>query len=268
MAAGTLGGKIMVMKVTRDVLESYLHCKTKAHLKLAGHQGSASDFEKLLVVASREVREAAICKILERHSESEVVRCIPLTADALRGGSSFVLDATLEDDLLSLGIDGLKPVNGASKLGDFHYLPMLFHGGGAVRAAQRLLLEVYGLLLSRIQGLTPGSGIVWYGRECRATKVRLSTDPRKAERLLREVQQSRDASPPRLILNDHCQLCEFRRRCHDQAVREDSLSLLRGLAEKEVGRYGRKGILTLTQLAHTFRPRRKGKRPVPRTHHR
>src|SRR5207245_471604 len=97
---------------------------------------------------------------------------------------------------------------------------------------------------------------------------RLSPEPRTAERLLREVEQARDAGPPLLILNDHCQVCEFRRRCHEQAVREDNLSLLRGLGEKEVSGYARKGILTLTQLAHTFRPRRKGKRAAPRTHHR
>ena len=70
---------------------------------------------------------------------------------------------------------------------------------------------------------------------------------------------------PRLLLNDHCPVCEFRQRCHDQAVREDNLSLLRGLGEKEVNGYARKGILTLTQLAHTFRPRRKGKRAKGRT---
>ena len=54
-------------------------------------------------------------------------------------------------------------------------------------------------------------------------------------------------------------------------MQEDNLSLLRGMGEKEVKGYARKGILTLTQLAHTFRPRRKGKRagaadapPLPR----
>jgi predicted RecB family nuclease len=152
-------------------------------------------------------------------------------------------------------------------LGSFHYVPVLFHGGGPVRKEQRLLLELCGLLLSRIQGRAPGHGVVWHGAECRAAKVRQGTDLRKVERLLRDTQQL-GTEPPRLVLNDHCQVCEFRRRCHDQAVREDSLSLLRGLGEKEIQGYARKGILTLTQLAHTFRPRRKGKRATPRTHHR
>ena len=52
-----------------------------------------------------------------------------------------MLDATLEDDLLSLCFDGLKRVDGPSKLGDFHYVPMLFHEGRKVGKEQRLLLE-------------------------------------------------------------------------------------------------------------------------------
>jgi len=34
-------------KITRDVLESYLHCKYKGHLKLSGQQGVQADFEAL-----------------------------------------------------------------------------------------------------------------------------------------------------------------------------------------------------------------------------
>jgi hypothetical protein len=38
----------MAPKITREILEAYLHCKTKAHLKLAGQQGSVSEYEALL----------------------------------------------------------------------------------------------------------------------------------------------------------------------------------------------------------------------------
>ena len=261
------GGGIMAKKITREVLESYLHCKTKAHLKLAGQQGSVSDYEALLVTNRQEVRQTAIGKILARHPEAEVARNISLTAAALRSGPPFMLDATLEDDLLALDFDGLKKVDGPSKLGDFHYIPLLFHEGRKVSKEQRLLLELSGLLLSQIQGRLPATGIVWHGRECKATRVRLNPDLRRAERLLREIKDLADSdSPPKLILNDHCQACEFRQRCHDQAMQEDNISLLRGMGETEVKGYARKGILTVIQLAHTFRPRRKGKRQVQRTH--
>jgi predicted RecB family nuclease len=258
----------MPPQITADLLEAFLHCRYKGHLKQAGQMGTRSEYEVLADEHRAAVRQRAIEQITARQADGEVLRAVPLTAPTLKQGMAFVLDATLEDDSFSLRFDGLKRVDGPSKLGDYHYVPVLFHGGESVRKEQRLFLDVCGLLLSRIQGRMPGHGIVWHGRECRAMKVRLSPDPRKAERLLREVAQAREAGPPRLILNDHCQVCEFRRQCHDQAVREDSLSLLRGLGEKEVKGYARKGILTLTQLAHTFRPRRKGKRAVPRTHHR
>src|SRR5262249_36382521 len=189
--------------------------------------------EALLLANRQEVRQQAIGKILSKHPEDEVARDICMTAAALRVGPSFVLDAALEDDMLSLRFDGLKKVDGPSKLGDFHYLPILFHEGRKVVKQQRLLLELYGLLLSRLQGRMPSSGIIWHGKECRTTRVRLNADLRRTERLLREAKEMVVAeSPSRLILNDHCQVCEFRQRCHDQAVQEDNLSLLRGMGEK------------------------------------
>src|SRR5207245_2257724 len=63
---------------------------------------------------------------------------------------------------------------------------------------------------------------------------------------------------------NHCHVCEFRQRCQQQATEEDNISLLRGIGEVEVKAYARKGIFTVTQLAHTFRPRRKGKRGAQR----
>ena len=138
----------MATKMTRQILEAYLNCKTKAHLKLAGQQGIVSDYQALLVANRQAVRRQAIEKILARNPETEVARDISLTAAALGKGPSFVLNATLEDDLLSLSFDGLKRVDGPSKLGDFQYVPMLFHEGQKVGKKQRLLLEIYGLLLS------------------------------------------------------------------------------------------------------------------------
>jgi predicted RecB family nuclease len=257
----------MATKITRAALESYLNCKTKAHLKLAGHQGSMSDYEGLLVATRQEVRQWVIGKILARHPEQEVARDITLTATALRAGPSFVLDAILEDDLLALVFDGLKKVDEPSNLGDFHYVPMLFHEGRKVAKEQKLLLEVHGLLLSQIEGRLPAYGVVWHGRECKATRVRLSQDLRRAERFLREIKEmAGQGSPPKLILNDHCQVCEFRQRCHDLAVKEDNLSLLRGMGEKEIRAYGQKGIFTVTQLSYTFRYRKPRKRAKHHAH--
>jgi predicted RecB family nuclease len=104
-------------------------------------------------------------------------------------------------------------------------------------------------------------GTIYLGRDGARTSIRFGSNLTKAENLLRDAERLQRADvPPKLLLNDHCRICAFRDRCRDKAIREDNLSLLRGIGEKTIKRYARKGILTLTQLAHTFRPRRRGKR--------
>jgi predicted RecB family nuclease len=258
----------MPTKITRDSIESYLNCEFKAHLKLAGHQGTPPDYELLLAEARDRVRRQATDKIVAANPAGQVERDVALTPAVLKRGAAFLLNATLEDDTLCLVFDGLKRVPGPSKLGDFHYLPVLFCEGCRVRKAHRTLLDVYGLLLARLQGRAPATGVVWHGKDCKASRVRLGPDPRKAERLLEDLRRMQGGeAAPRLLLNDHCAACEFRQRCHAQAAQEDNLSLLRGMKAKEVKAYARKGILTVTQLAHTFRPRRKGRRARHKDRH-
>ena len=204
----------MGRKITREVLESYLHCKTKAHLKLAGQQGIVSDYETLLVANRQEVRQQAIAKILAKHPEAEVARDIPLTVAALQSGPPFVLDATLEDDSLSLGFDGLKRVDGESKLGDFHYVPVLFHEGGEAGREQRLLLELLGLLLSRPGEGARIRGVCSTGGTARPRKVKLGPEGERPAEPAGDQGAAGASTPPRLMLNDHCQVCEFRQRCH------------------------------------------------------
>ena len=118
-----------------------------------------------------------------------------------------------------------------------------------------------GLLLARIQGRTPNLGVIYHGRDAAITRVEVSPSLKTARAILDEIEKvQRGMAAPDLILNDHCQVCEFRSYCHARAIETDNLSLLRGLREREIKRYGRKGVLTLTQLAHTFRLRREGKR--------
>jgi hypothetical protein len=104
--------------------------------------------------------------------------------------------------------------------------------------------------------------LVAHGPDARLGKVRLDAKLyRQAEQALDEVKRlhARDESP-RLTLNGHCPVCEFRQRCRQQAEQADDISLLAGVGEKEAQRYNRKGIFTLTQLSCTFRPRKRGKR--------
>jgi predicted RecB family nuclease len=247
--------------ITRDILQSHLLCKVKGHLMIMGEGGSPCDYETLMTELRTSVAKGAAEKLAVRLGESEVARDITITTPVLKQGKPLILHAMAEAEGIRVEIDGLKRMEGPSKLGSFHYVPILFSESEKVRPDQRRLLEICGLLVGDVQGKPPAHGLIVLGKGLRTSKIEFKSGLKAARRIVEEVKALASAgSPPRLILNDHCQVCEFRQRCHAQAVKEDNLSLLRSIGEKEVKSYARKGIFTITQLSHTFRPRRKGKR--------
>ena len=123
-------------------------------------------------------------------------------------------DAVVEDDGMSTRFDALKRVDGASKLGGHHYVPVLHNHGDKVGRSRKLLLAALGLVIARVQGLRPIAGLVARGPEGRLVKVSLDSKLyRQAERVLEEVKRLQSGGePPKLMLNKHCQVCEFRQK--------------------------------------------------------
>jgi predicted RecB family nuclease len=198
----------MDMNISQDVLEAYFHCKYKSHLKYTGQQGGRSEYESLFSELRKRVRLQAIDQESCKNSGNDEIRDAPLTFLTLKKGSAFIVSPHVEEGPFSWTFDAIKRLQGPSKLGDFHYVPVLFHGHRQVGKAQRLLLDVQALLLSRIQGRLPGTGIIYHGQQCRAKRVRLHSDVRKTEGFLEEIKrQCHTLAPPKLILNDHCHQC-------------------------------------------------------------
>src|SRR5580693_8328084 len=103
---------------------------------------------------------------------------------------------------MSLRFDALKRADGASKLGDHHYVPVLHNHGNKVGRRQKLLLAALGLMLGRVQGLRPATGLIARGPEGRLGKVRLDAKLyREAEQVLDEARRLQaGGEPPRLTL--------------------------------------------------------------------
>ena len=254
------------MKITNEILEAYLNCKTKGHLKLVGETGTKSDYEAMTEAASRASREVSLAGLVARYGEGDAYRGTAITAATLKQGAPLLVDATLEDDDLLIRFDALKRADGASRVGDHHYIPVLHNHGDKVDRREKLLLAFHGLILVGVQGLRPTFGLVARGPDARLGKVRLDVKLyRQAEQILNESKRLQAVrEPPMLTLNRHCQVCEFRQQCRNQAEQTDDISLLETVGEKELRKFNRKGIFTLTQLSYTFRSRKRGKR-VKRT---
>src|SRR5262245_25447537 len=251
----------MATKITGDVLESYLQCKYKGYLKLAGEQGLQSDYELLLRETRNQVRLAATDKLKAKHLEDDVLQGTSLTRARLKHGVPLLLESTAEDERLSIRFDALQKEAGPSRLGDFHYIPVLFHEAERPGRLPKDLLALYGLIVGEIQGKQPSSGVLIHGQGSNFTKVRLNLNGADVQRTMQEIKEIQGMdTPPTLILNSHCQVCEFRQRCHAEAMAKDDLSLLPRMSAKEIKKYTRKGIFTLTQLSCTYRPRKRSKR--------
>jgi predicted RecB family nuclease len=246
------------MTITRNILESYLACRYKVHLQLTGEQGDRSDYERLLAEAKERAHSIVAEQLLARHEDNTVLQNVIATPDLLRQGHPLLLDAIVEGENFSICFDGLQRQPTPSGLGDHHYVPMLFHPGEKPGREQRSLLEILAVILAAVQAKAPAWGILIYGRSCQIRRLKLGAEAARAQRALQDIRDmQRTGTPPRLRLNAHCQVCPFQRRCLAQATAKDDLSLLRGIKEKELGKYARRGILTVTQLSFTFRARKR-----------
>jgi predicted RecB family nuclease len=87
------------------------------------------------------------------------------------------------------------------------------------------------------------------------------TDPENATPLTNELRTLLSAAePPKFLPCTHCSECQFAEHCKNRAISADDIALLGGLKPQHIVKLRQRGIYTITQLSHTFRPRRKSKR--------
>ncbi len=78
---------------------------------------------------------------------------------------------------------------------------------------------------------------------------------------LQNLKENHLSSPPLLILNKHCQACQYQQECEQKAKEQDHISLLDGISTlKQIKKYQKKGIFSVNQLSYTYRPRKQRKR--------
>src|SRR3989339_1840775 len=93
--------KTVNTKVTRDVLESYLKCSYKGHLKLAGDQGTKTDYELMLAEVRQELRTTVTDRLARRHANGNALWGPTLSHRLLEQGAALILDGTLDSGVVS-----------------------------------------------------------------------------------------------------------------------------------------------------------------------
>ena len=160
-------------------------------------------------------------------------------------------------------------MNEPSRLGGFSYEPVKVIGTCRASRPDALGLAYQGLVLGEVQGRQPSSGtLVLLGD--RPSKVKLAGKYKEVRRIveaLRAWARHPAGDAPPVVLNKHCPSCPFRDACLQQAEKEDNLSLLDRMTPKLMRKYHDKGIFTVRQLSHIYKPRRSRKKAKRQVRH-
>ena len=137
----------MVTSITGVVIESFLHCKYKASLKLCGEVGHPSAFD----VFEREHRASALVRFGETLG-ARALRDVAVSRSVLAQGAEAIVCGRLDGPDVRVQFDGLRRADGPSGLGAFHYEPLLVLAREKVATEDKLLLAIQALMLEEVQG--------------------------------------------------------------------------------------------------------------------
>ena len=244
--------------ITSELLEAYLACPTKCYLRSSREEGSENRFAALYQTQKDSYHHAGIRRLKANPSRE------PAGGQIEPGGFKkarwqLALDQVLEVDDLSVNVHAIQRVS--TKGGASEFIPIRFVHLNKPSRANKMAAAFDAMILSKVAGQPIGVAKIIHGDAWTTMKVRVAAQLHELTKIIGKLRALlAAASPPDLVLNRHCPECEFRDRCREKAIEKDDLSLLTGLTDKERIRLNQRGIFTVNQLSHTFRPRRRPKR--------
>src|SRR6266436_1132874 len=245
------------MIITDKLFEAFLKCRTKAHLLScaapgAGHASHPiSDWRHYIEEEfKRECRE-----MLTAVDPRACFIGTPTAHDFTHGHYPLIIDPTVIFDDIEVHIHALQLVRTGKQMRHNRYMPIRFTPSEKITKHHRLQLAFDAFVLGKASGRVPNCGKIIHGERKRALSIKLNGLIREAAALVAKMRMAlTNGTPPDPVLIGHCSECKFEARC-----RSNEIQKLRS-----------RGILTVTQLSYTFRPRKKSKRspktPV-RYHH-
>jgi len=248
----------MKRTITSEILVSYSQCPRKAYLLLCTNQrGTPNEYMSILRQRQEALQRDYIKELKQKRPDVQ-----SYSPDDLRNGSSFLINAKLKADGFEAECGILTKVAGSSAFGRYSYEPTLFVGTHKIDKHQKLALFFVGYVLGQIQGKQTAVGRI-AGADGRSHRTKLENSSRVLVPLLEPLQEWTQISspdPPALVLSKHCDYCQFRSICREQAEQEDNISMLSTIStSKAVQRYEKKGIFTVKQLSYLFKPRKRKK---------
>jgi predicted RecB family nuclease len=276
------------MKITSQIFEAHLKCNTKCWLRSLGQIGRQNTYAEWCQTQNDSYRQEGIRRLFEELSQEEY--CLsPPSKDLKQTGWRLAVGLSLEclyqkkvpserterypsikktlhvnpsdsqgsQVVLATNLQVVERRRPEGRGKTFEYIPLRFIFRNKLSIEDKLLLGFDAIVLSGMLGHNVSYGKIVHGDSFRISRIKISNLLSKVRKRLENILIFLSStSPPDLILNRNCGECEFGTDCHKIGVEKDELSLLAGMGLKEREIYHKKGIFTVTQLSHTFRPRK------------
>lgn len=255
------------MLITDELFASFIRCETKSYLiaHIRDAQYELLDLQHRIL--DDYIEKCRLRLVARAFRENFFVGTLSPEVISSRQ-YSLIFDCALGSQTIQSRFHALTRSTSAKGKPET-YIPIRFVHTERVGRHEKLQLAFDALVMSMALGEIPRFGRIIHGAEYKSTKIDLSELIKSARTIVESISaQLSSKSAPELILNQHCTQCEFQQRCRQVAVDKDDLSLLSRMTEKERKKLHSRGVLSVTQLSHTFRPRRRPKRVVglPKKH--
>ena len=251
-AFGPYEGHQMIQVITDQLLINYLQCRYKSYLRLRGRSGLATEYSALCSRLDARYRASASQWLAAQSTTGGVSRFGGSRLEDRATADAIILEAAGVADGLEANFDGLQRTPGDSRLGPYPYRPIRFCRHPQPNSAIRLLLAFDALILGHLQNVRPDIGILLCGPAFKRIRVHLIMHLNSLAAALKHLRiQSTSEQEPPLMLNRHCNICEFKQLCRAKAIEADNLTLLSGMTSKEIAHHNSK----VSSQSNNFRTR-------------
>jgi predicted RecB family nuclease len=246
------------MAVSAPLFEAYLECATKSWLRARAEPSTGNAYAEWTCLRNQTYCETGLQRLLAMFPESDRAIAPPISRQTQNAAWRLAIDVHFWTNSLEARLRAVERAPSEERNTPVQFIPYRFQFANKVVKNDKLMLAFDALQLSAAVGRQVSLGKIIHGDGHVRLKVRLSSLTTEVRKRITEVTSllSND-KPPDLVLNRHCNQCEFRERCRKVATEKDELSLLSGMSEKERTKLHSRGIFTITQLSYTFRPRRR-----------
>ena len=242
--------------LTERIFKSSLDCTYKCHLLANGRHGNKTEYEEHTERSDRMYQRAAIARFQDTTPGTKTLYLTNVTPHALDSNAQLVIIKRVEAN----GLQSDSIVLSRGKNGRGSYEPVFFHRYDNISPRGKLVLAFRAMLIEKAAGIAVSHGQIIYGQNFTGVTILLSTLIPEVARMICRLHELATQKKPPLFLCSHCEICEFASSCQSRAATEDNISLIQGVRRPQIEEQNRKGIFTLHQYSHTFRPRRLPKR--------